>query len=485
MTVGELDKLVGEIRQRKAEGQTIEVKSAQYGCPESLFDTLSSFSNQSSGGTIIFGLDEHNEFELCGVYDAQDLQHKVTQQCNQMEPVVRALFTVTEIEGKTLVSAEIPSVKISLRPVHYKGAGIVRGSFVRVGDSDEHMTEYEVYNLEAFRERIRNDARPVNGASPDMLNNDRVGRYLESIRRNKPKLAASLTPRDILERTGVVTKGSPTIAGLMVFSDYPQQFFPQLCITAIRVPGTMLGAIVEGDGRRFIDNRRLTGPISDMLEEAVEFVRRNSRVNTSITAEGRRVDKTEYPLSAVREAVLNALVHRDYSSYTENTPIRIEMYEDRLEVINEGGLFGDVTVDELGHVMPETRNPLLANMLEDLNITENRYSGIPAIFEACKTHGIPPPVFVNLKGEFRIVFRNSESAVELTHAMFDPTRPKDSIVAYCRVPRSRSELVAFTGMSHYYTMSEFVLPLVAEGKLLLTIPEKPRSSHQRFFSKAN
>ena len=203
----------------KAEGQTIEVKSAQYGCPESLFDTLSSFSNQSSGGTIVFGLDEHNEFELCGVYDAQDLQRKVTQQCNQMEPVVRALFTVAEIEGKTLVAAEIPSVKISLRPVHYKGAGIVRGSFVRVGDSDEHMTEYEVYNLEAFRERIRNDARPVNGASPDMLNNNRVERYLESIRRNKPKLAACLTPSDILERTGVVTKGSPTIAGLMVFSD--------------------------------------------------------------------------------------------------------------------------------------------------------------------------------------------------------------------------------------------------------------------------
>ena len=81
MTVGELDRLIGEIRQRKAEGQTIEVKSARCGCPESLFDTLSSFSNQPSGGTIVFGLDEHNEFELCGVYDAQDLQHKVTQQC--------------------------------------------------------------------------------------------------------------------------------------------------------------------------------------------------------------------------------------------------------------------------------------------------------------------------------------------------------------------------------------------------------------------
>ena len=77
------------------------------------------------------------------------------------------------------------------------------------------------------------------------------------------------------------------------------------------------------DGERFIDNKRITGAIPDMLEDAVEFVRTNSRTKTIIDDNGKRVDKTEYPVKAVREAILYALVHRDYSIYTENTPIRI------------------------------------------------------------------------------------------------------------------------------------------------------------------
>ena len=77
--------------------------------------------------------------------------------------------------------------------------------------------------------------------------------------------------------------------------------------------------------------------------------------------------------------ILNALVHRDYSNHTENVPIRIEMYRDRMEISNSGGLYGKITIDALGKVHPETRNAALANMLELLKVTENRYSGIPTI----------------------------------------------------------------------------------------------------------
>ena len=129
--------------------------------------------------------------------------------------------------------------------------------------------------------------------------------------------------------------------------------------------------ISRNDGERFIDNRRITEPIPDMLEEAVEFVRRNSRTKTIIDENGHRIDKPEYPMKAVREAILNALIHRDYSIYSENTPIRIEMYRDRMEIINCGGLYGRITIDALGKVRPETRNAAISNMLELLKITEN------------------------------------------------------------------------------------------------------------------
>ena len=140
--------LVKKVQRTKAEGQTIELKAAHIGTPKRLFDTLSSFSNQDSGGIILFGIDESADFATVGVYDAQDLQKKVTEQCNQMEPAVRALFTVCEIGGKVIVSAEIPAVEISERPCFYKGVGRIKGSYVRVGDADELMSEYEIYSYD-------------------------------------------------------------------------------------------------------------------------------------------------------------------------------------------------------------------------------------------------------------------------------------------------------------------------------------------------
>ena len=84
----------------------------------------------------------------------------------------------------------------------------------------------------------------------------------------------------------------------------------------------------------------------DMLEEVVNFVRKNMRTKTIVGDNGKRSDKDEYPIIAVREAVLNALIHRDYSMLTENTPITIEMYRNRMEVVSKGGLYGDSTASD-------------------------------------------------------------------------------------------------------------------------------------------
>ena len=105
MQTEDLCKLVDKIQHLHCEMQTIELKAANKGCPTRLYDTLSSFANQDEGGILIFGIDESKDFEVVGVYDAQDLQKKVTEQCNQMSPVVRALFTVAEIEEKIIVAA--------------------------------------------------------------------------------------------------------------------------------------------------------------------------------------------------------------------------------------------------------------------------------------------------------------------------------------------------------------------------------------------
>ena len=489
MLAEELLELVNKTVRQKSEGQTLEVKAAHVDCPKRLYDTLSSFSNQDAGGIIVFGLDEKQGFAAVGVYDLQDLQKNVTEQCNQMEPPVRAVFTAAELEGKLLCAAEIPAVDLADRPCYYMGRGRIKGSFVRVGDADLPMTDYELYSLEAFRKHLHDDERPVERASLDTLDPDRLQRYLLDKRLERPGFA-QLPEHQALEMLNITRDGTPTLAAVMNFCVYPQGYFPQLAITAVVVPGTEIGQQPSGEAR-FLDNKRIEGTIQTMVEDAMVFCRRSMRVQTVIDPEtGRRQDRTEYPLEAIRETVLNALIHRDYSPLTEGTPVQINFFTDRLEIHSPGSLYGRMTVEQLGYARPDLRNPALAVMAEGLVGAENRYSGIPTIRREMAAHGLPEPVFENRRNEFVVTLYNQSSALAFSEslrilkeqsAVRADASSIESLLEFCRTPRSRKEITQFLGLKTAgYAMERYIRPLLAQGKLEMTLPEKPRSSHQQF-----
>ena len=189
MLTEELEELLKEIQKYQCETQNLELKSANRGCPKRLFDTLSSFSNQDEGGIIVFGIDEGNGFEEAGVYDAQDLQKRINAQCLQMEPVVRPLLTVLEKNGKSFVSAEIPGIDLAERPCYYKGTGRIKGSYIRIGDSDEPMTEYEIYSYEAFRKKYQDDIREIPRATFSAMNLNSLEEYVKKLKMGKPNLS--------------------------------------------------------------------------------------------------------------------------------------------------------------------------------------------------------------------------------------------------------------------------------------------------------
>ena len=476
MLESELIKLIEDIQLKKTESNYIEVKSARNGCPK-IFDTLSSFSNQQNGGTIIFGVDENENFNVCGVYDAADLQKKIMEQSLQMEPVVRPLCTVAVVDGKTVVSAEIQEMDNFQKPCFYKGAGRLRGSYVRVADGDRLMTEYEVYSYEAFKQDIHDELRTNDRAEMTDINTDEYQLYLLELKKNKPHLA-KLEEKEINRLQGFVVDNKPTVAALMLFSVYPQAYFPQLCITAVSVPGKEMSA-TGSVGERFIDNKRIEGSITQMLNDALIFVRKNMKVKTIIDSEtGMRNDRTEYPVIAVRELVLNALIHRDYSIHTESAPITITMYSDRMEIENPGGLYGRMTLDSLGFVSADTRNPYIAGALEIMGETENRYSGIPTIRSAMKNAGLPQPVFVNNRGVFKAILYN-EIVSEKGNSDL-----ASRILNFCSVPRSRKELEEKfkEEITIAYLMSKHMKPLIAENKIALTKPESPKSKDQKYFT---
>lgn len=471
----ELVQLVKNIISQKCERQHIEIKKALGGTPSRLYDTLSSFSNQNGGGIIIFGIDENSGYEVVGVHDAQELQRRVGEQSLQMEPVVRPLFTVAQIEDKVVVSAEISECDIYDKPCFYKGAGRLRGSYIRVGDSDQPMTEYEIYSYEAFKRRIHDELRTVDRATMESLKKDNITEYLIKLRRQKVNLV-NLDDERILETQGISVDGFPTLSGIMLFGEYPQEFFPQLSVTAMVVQGKEVGDLGE-DGERFIDNKRMEGTVSQMLEGTLAFVRRNMKVKTIITDEGARADKPEYPIKAVREIILNALIHRDYSVHTERSPVRLVMYEDRLELENPGGLYGRITVDELGKAAADTRNPYLAGALEIMIDTENRYSGIPTVIAELKKADMPAPLFLDRRGVFKVIFYKKTGVQEKVADI------EQQILNYCSTPRTREELASKFGFeASGYFIKKYISPLIDAGIIKLTLPDKPKSKFQKYYS---
>ena len=481
MTVEELIEKLAWLQKVKSESNTLEIKSAKQGCPHRLYDSLSSFSNQDEGGIIIFGVDEKQDYKEVGVYDPQELQKKVNEQCLQMEPVVRPLLTVAEKDEKFFVAAEIPGADLVDRPVFYKGRGRLKGSYIRVGDSDEPMTEYEIYSYEAYRKKYQDDIREVPRATLSALNQEKLNEYVKLLKNGKPNLS-NMNDDSIYELMSIMRNSEVTLSTTMVFSPYPQAYFPQLCITAISVPGTEIGELGE-EGERFLDNQRIEGNIPEMLEQAIRFVKKNMKTMTIVNPyDGRREDKTEYPITAVREAVINALVHRDYSIHTEGMPIQIIMYEDRMEIKNPGGIYGRITVDQLGKMQPDTRNPVLASELELLKVTENRYSGIPTIRREMAKYNLIAPEFLDERGSFTVIFyKGNNKEVKDQSSILDDEK---NLLLFCKTPRTRKEICDYLGLSSVtYAIQTYIMPLVESGKIKMSNPEKPKSSKQLYYTK--
>ena len=477
MQTKELINLIDNIVSLKTETNNIEFKKAKDGVPENLYDTLSSFSN-TSGGIIIFGVDEKNNYAICGITNPDIFQKKITEQSLMMEPKIRPIITICEYDGKIIASAEIPELDVFNKPCYYSGKGKMKGSYIRVGDADLPMTDYEIYSFDAFKYKTEDELRSKERIEKDIFNEISINSFLDKIISVKPNLI-NLDRDTILKMNGIIDKNNyPTVCGILNFGKYPQIFSPNLDIVAVRCSTNEYG-VEDQNGIRFLDNKRLDGTISEMLKLAISFVINNIKKATRINDSGIREDVLEYPIKAIREIILNALIHRDYSIHTENEPIRLTIFDDRIEISNPGGLYGRLSLDELGKVHSDIRNPFIASILEILEVTENRYSGIPTIYAEMKKAGLMEPKFESVRGTFKVTLYNSKK----TDIINDNFVSK--IKAYCKTPRTKESLAKFFGYDEKhpaYFINSYVIPLIEQGILAYTIPSKPRSKNQKIYT---
>ena len=474
MQESELYELIKNILEKKTETSKIEFKSAKGGIPEKLYDSLSSFSN-TAGGIILFGIDKKAGYKVCGIQNPDELQKKIVEQANEMEPKVRPLISFCEYEGKIIASAEISEMDSISKPSYYSGKGKSKGSYIRVGDADLPMTEYEIYSYDAFKFKTEDELRTNKRIDSSMFDQIQLDGFIAKAVSVKPNLV-NLDKQTLIMLNGLSDKeGTPTVCGIMLFGKYPQYLSPNLDIIAV-VCGSNEYADESLTGERFLISKRLDGTISQMLESSLAFVTQNMKTSVVIDETGHRKDVPEYPIKAIREIILNALIHRDYSIHTENDPIRIEMYPNRIDISNPGGLYGRLTLDELGKTKADVRNPFLAAALEILDTTENRYSGIPTIYAEMKKAGLKEPKFENNRGTFKVTLYNEKA---------ENPKISDEIIAFCKKPRTKETLAKQFGYDEKhptYFIKNYVLPLIEEGKLRYTIPEKPKSKNQQIVS---
>lgn len=218
-----------------------------------------------------------------------------------MEPKIRPIITICEYNGKIIAATEIQELDVFNKPCYYSGKGKIKGSYIRIGDADLPMNDYEIYSLDAFKYKTEDELRSKERIEKDIFNKVAINTYLDKIISIKPNLI-NLDKNTILKMNGIVNnKDYPTICGILNFGKYPQMFSPNLDIVAVKCSSNEYG-VEDQNGIRFLDNKRLDGTISEMLKLAISFVVNNVKKATRINNQGVREDVFEYPIKAIREA---------------------------------------------------------------------------------------------------------------------------------------------------------------------------------------
>lgn len=395
----------------------IEVKSARHELPKDVLKTVSAFSN-TSGGTIILGVSEKDGFAPVEGFDAKRVSDALANACRQqLTPPATPLIEIALYQGSPVVVARVPELRPSEKPCYLTASHLYDGSYVRVGDGDRRLTPYEIDRLREERRQPQHDLDLVEGATLNDLNDRLVASLLERERSLNPLVFGSLDDLSALKALRAIRDDEqgvarPTIAGLLALGTYPQSFLPRLGVTFVAFPGTRHEPF--SSAKRYVDTQEIGGPIASMIVQTLAAVEKNTRTGAIVEGAFRR-DVPDYPPEALREAIANALMHRDYSPEARGGQVQINLYTDCLEITNPGGLYGSVTVDTLGTPgVSSTRNQFLSKLLSSTPypselygahyVVENKGTGFIEIRRTLSEALMRDPLVFDTPGRFTIVF---------------------------------------------------------------------------------
>ncbi len=254
------------------------------------------------------------------------------------------------------------------------------------------MSAHEVAQMHLHSTGMSWDKYPAKNASLEDIDIGKVKRYIQKAKEtDRKKIGDDEEPMQVLEKMKLINEGQPTWAAILLFSKETNKFISQAAIHCGRFKA----------GNIVIDDQMIVGTVFKQIDEAMDFILKNTNVEFAMTGKPEREQVWDYPLEALREAFINAVCHSDYTILSN---IEIRIYEDKLVVRSPGGLPFGITLEELYKPHSSTlRNKGLAEVFYDTELIEQWGSGIEKMQKYCIDAVLPEPTFEEYQG-FRVVF---------------------------------------------------------------------------------
>jgi ATP-dependent DNA helicase RecG len=372
------------------ESETVEWKQST-GEIQEILETAGAFAN-TTGGTLIIGVARTGGISgvTLGKNTLEALANSIQQ---QTDPKVFPVISTTEIDGKTVIGLQVSASPI--KPVLVQGRG-----FKRIGRSNHMLSSSELTRLFFESWEVSWDAGPIAETTSADLQEESIRRFLRQAQRERNMIINVDAPlNEVLEKLELLYQKQLSRAAVLLFGKRPQKFLLSSEIRCARFKGT--------EPLHFIDMKVIEGNIIDQVLAAMEFIQRHISMAAEIVpTQLERLERWEYPLDALREAIINAACHRDYQ---DRGHIQIRIFDDRLEVWSPGLLPPEIALADLSRPHnSRPRNHRIARAFFLNGYIEHWGTGTLRMIQLCKAAGVPEPEFAEISGCFVVIFRKSK-----------------------------------------------------------------------------
>ncbi len=372
------------------EGLTVEFKSS---FNTTVIEALVAFAN-SKGGSVYVGISDAAEIKGISM-SRETLARIINEIKGKTQPSLIPNAEVLDMEGKTVLLLSVPEYPI--KPVSTQGR-----YYKRVGNSNHLLTTSEVVDMHLQTLNSSWDAYPDTHHTLDDISLEKVQRAIGRMQSYGKNIVED--PLTFLQKYNLIREGRPTHAAYLLFKQN------DCFLSTIELGHFQTDTIIK-------DSDRSKADLLTQVEEVMDFVRKHITKEIIITGQAQNTERWQYPLEAIREIVMNMIIHRDYRSSSDSI---VKVYNDKIEFFNPGSLPDSITIKDLlsNNYQSRPRNKLIADFCKDLGLIEKYGSGIRRVLELFRTSGLPVPEMRNLSGGFQVtVFAGVEKIADVTESV--------------------------------------------------------------------